>query len=97
MNAMSVAVTKKAAEVLKQILVLEIPDDEPETIARLMENQDGNLVCAFDQLREDDHVIEYEGQTILAIHPQIVMKFSGFILGISDEGNFTLYKPQSLN
>jgi Fe-S cluster assembly iron-binding protein IscA len=97
MDSMSISVTKNAAEMLNQMLVIQTEEGEPDTTTRLMEHQDGGFACAFDKMKHDDYVMEYEGQTILILQPEVVKRLEGCTLDINEDGRFTLYNPKDLN
>jgi Fe-S cluster assembly iron-binding protein IscA len=97
MEAMSLSVTKNAAEMLKQMLAIQAEEGDPDTTTRLVEHQDGGFTCAFDKMKHDDYVMEYEGQTILILQPEVVKRLAGCTLDINEEGRFTLYNPKDLS
>ena len=65
---MALSVTERAAEALHN--TLESIDREPEQVLRLVPQSEG-LGLALDEKREDDQVIEYEGEAVMVMEPAI--------------------------
>lgn len=80
---MVLAVTPDATKVLKK--VLDDVDHEPDQILRLTPNQQGNLQMILGTEQDDDHVIEHNGDPVLAISLPVSEKLTGTTLDVNEQ------------
>ena len=91
---MALTVTDSATAALKE--VLENVEHEPEQILRLVFDGQGELNLALDNAKDDDQVVEQEGDKIMVIEPEVSQRLEGAVLDVkeSEEGMaFTIRPP----
>jgi Fe-S cluster assembly iron-binding protein IscA len=62
-------VTERAKQELKKLLTISV--DWPGACLRLIDRGQGKLGLGVDIKMDDDQVVEYEGQTLLLVDPEL--------------------------
>jgi Fe-S cluster assembly iron-binding protein IscA len=78
---MALMVTERAAEALHD--TLENIDRDPEQVLRLVPQSDG-LGLALDEKRDDDDVVEYQGEAVMVMDRSIGDQLTGVTLDFAD-------------
>lgn len=84
-------VTERAREALKSVQIEMV--DQPEVTLRLAPTDAGQLGVFPDTGRDDDQVVEHDGQPVLLIDPDLAGQLAGSTIDFenTDEGaRFTL-------
>jgi Fe-S cluster assembly iron-binding protein IscA len=86
-------VTDRAREALKAVQTQMA--DKPEVALRLARVEEGQLGVFPDTGREDDQVVEHEGQAILLIDPEVAGALAGSTIDFeehADGARLTLHR-----
>ena len=75
-------VTGRARQELKRILSEKV--DMPQARLRIMDRGQGKLGLGVDIEAPGDHVVEYEGLTVLIIEPGLAANLKGVTLDVDD-------------
>ena len=77
-----ITVTESAKEELKRISLQAT--GQPESILRLVSNEQGQLGLVADSEREGDQVIEHQGETVLVVDSQTSAALDGVGMDYQD-------------
>ena len=90
---MALTVTEKATEALKGLL--ETHEHEPEQVLRLISDEEGNHGLQLDVPKEEDQVVEHDGETVMVIDPALSDDLTGNVLDLKETpsgANLTIYR-----
>jgi Fe-S cluster assembly iron-binding protein IscA len=77
-----IGVTEKAKRELSKVLTDNV--DHPDACLRLRVSEEGNLGLCIDIERPEDEVVEFEGDTLLAIDPQLADSLVDVAIDVED-------------
>jgi iron-sulfur cluster assembly protein len=90
---MALTVTEKATEALKGLL--EVHEHEPEWVLRLISDEEGNHGLQLDVPREEDQVVEHDGEPVMVIAPDLSEDLTGNTLDLKETptgASLTIYR-----
>ena len=77
-----ISVTEVAKEELKKLSLQVL--EQPETVLRLVPNEQGQLGLVIDREREDDQVVKHEEATILVVDKELSTALEGIGIDYQD-------------
>jgi Fe-S cluster assembly iron-binding protein IscA len=90
---MALTVTEKATAALKELL--KGHDHEEEQVLRLISDEEGNHGLQLDVPREEDQVVEHDGETVMVIDPSLSDGLTGNVLDLKETpsgASLTIYR-----
>jgi Fe-S cluster assembly iron-binding protein IscA len=90
---MALTVTDQATAALKELL--EAHDHELEQVLRLISDGEGNHGLQLDVPREEDQVVEHEGEAVMVVDPALSDDLTGNVLDLKETpsgASLTIYR-----
>jgi Fe-S cluster assembly iron-binding protein IscA len=79
---MALTVTEQATAALKELL--EVQDHESEQVLRLLPEREGIHRLQLDVPREEDQIVEYDGEAVMVIDPALSDDLTGNVLDMKE-------------
>jgi Fe-S cluster assembly iron-binding protein IscA len=90
---MALTVTEQATAALKELL--EVQDHESEQVLRLLAEREGIHGLQLDVPREEDQIVEYDGEAVMVLDPALSDDLTGNVLDLKETpsgASLTMYR-----
>ena len=90
---MALTVTEQATAALKELL--EVQDHESEQVLRLLAESEGIHGLQLDVPREEDQIVEYDGEAVMVLDPALSDDLTGNVLDLKETpsgASLTMYR-----
>jgi Fe-S cluster assembly iron-binding protein IscA len=90
---MALTVTEQATAALKELL--EVQDHESEQVLRLLPERTGIHGLQLDVPREEDQIVEYDGEAVMVLDPALSDDLTGNVLDLKETpsgASLTMYR-----